>query len=162
MSSHVANSTDPPTASKPSRGLTSDARIARFTQVRDFLLPRLGRHPTLKAPQARNSAWAQLVQLATTEQQLKEVTEMMPGWIASGRTFDPSFSHLFARESPHTLLPACRLYSKTFKGVAKNFAVRHWPSMYLAHTPNTDYPLPFLLHASLSIHYICTIPSRLL
>lgn len=96
------NSTD--LASKRSRCLTSDARIARFTQVRDFLSPRLGRKPTLKAPQARNSAWAQLVQLATTEQQLKEVTEMIPGWIASGRTFDASFSELFVRESPCILL----------------------------------------------------------
>ncbi|KAG5652696.1 hypothetical protein H0H81_004081 [Sphagnurus paluster] len=81
------------------RQLSEQSRIARFDQLCEFVAPRLGRKPSVKMPMVRKSAWVQLVQLATTEEQLTKVVDMLPGWNEAGNHFDVAFSELFVRTS---------------------------------------------------------------
>ncbi|KAG6853993.1 hypothetical protein H0H87_008160, partial [Tephrocybe sp. NHM501043] len=87
-----------PVKKTKSRKLSDKTRAERFNGIIDFVTPRIGRNPTVKMPMVRNSAWLHLVQLATTEQQLKQVTEMFSGWKEAGNTFDDAFSELFVRK----------------------------------------------------------------
>ena len=78
--------------------LSSGERRERYGRLVDFVKPRIGRKPEVKLPQVRNSAWVNLVGLANTEDQLRELAEMFPSWNALGREFDTHFSELFVRE----------------------------------------------------------------
>ncbi len=79
--------------------LSPEARHERYNKLLDFVKPRLGRKPEIKLPQVRNSAWTNLVDLASTEDQLRELAQLFPTWSASGRILDSHFSELFIRES---------------------------------------------------------------
>ena len=59
-------------------------------------------------PQVRTSAWMNLINLATTEEQLRELAGLFPSWTAGGRKFDSRFSESFV--SKHTIL-LCTLTS---------------------------------------------------
>jgi hypothetical protein len=78
--------------------LSPEMRLERFNQIINFVTPRLGRKPAVKVPEVRKSAWVNLIGLATTEEQLENVTNMFPGWKESGHQFDPQFSELFIRK----------------------------------------------------------------
>ncbi|KAG6826934.1 hypothetical protein H0H87_005980, partial [Tephrocybe sp. NHM501043] len=84
-----------PVKKMKSHKLSDKMCAERFNGIIDFVTPRIGRNLTVKMPMVRNSAWLHLVQLETTEQQLKQVTEMFLGWKEAGNTFDDTFSELF-------------------------------------------------------------------
>ncbi|KAG6838778.1 hypothetical protein C0991_008514, partial [Blastosporella zonata] len=94
-----ASTSKAPVKAKSSK-LSDKARAAQFAKIVAFITPRIGRHPTLKMPMVRNSAWVHLVQLSTGEQQLDQVSGMFPGWVAAGNKFDHAFSELFVRAYP--------------------------------------------------------------
>ena len=97
----VASTSPQPQPSMKNK-LSSEARRERYENLLDFVKPRLGRKPEIKMPQVRTSAWTNLVNLATTEEQLRELAGLFPSWTARGRKFDPRFSELFV--SKHTIL----------------------------------------------------------
>lgn len=82
---------------KQSNKLSPEQRKQNFNDVLADLKPRIGRKPILKGMAARDSAWLQLMQLASTEAELREMVDLMPEWSAGGRTFTPTISEKFAR-----------------------------------------------------------------
>lgn len=99
----AAASTPPQPQPSMKNKLLPEARRERYDKLLDFVKPRLGRKPEIKMPQVRTSAWTNLVNLATTEEQLRELAGLFPSWTAAGRKFDSQFSELFV--SKHTILP---------------------------------------------------------
>lgn len=77
------------------RKLTPAQRLERMERIIAFIQPRLGRKPTVNTPPARNSAWIQLFDLATSEEQLKRVVDLLPGWKDSGREVTDQISEHF-------------------------------------------------------------------
>lgn len=82
-------------SSRSSRGLSPDERLRRFTDLKKFVSERIGRMPTEKIPTVRNTAWQHLFMLASTEEQMEQVVEMMPKWRDSKRTFDEKIAEVF-------------------------------------------------------------------
>ena len=106
--------------------LSPEARNDRYNKLLDFVKPRLGRKPEIKLPQVRNSAWTNLVDLATTEDQLRELAQLFPAWNALGRTFDSHFSELFIRE--YVVLHYMPSSDSHHQVVANNSRVLYSPS----------------------------------
>jgi hypothetical protein len=79
------------------RKLNSENRFQKFVALYNFVSPRLGFRPAIKTPQIRNSAWMHLIALATNEEQLRQVTELFPGWNDLRREFGPEVSEAFVR-----------------------------------------------------------------
>ena len=77
--------------------LTAEKRQERFDQLFDFVTQRLGRRPAVKTPQVRQTAWTHLFGLATTANQLEKITELLPRWRDSKRTFDPQHAEQLVR-----------------------------------------------------------------
>ena len=94
----AASATPPQPQPSKKNKLSPEARRERFDKLLDFVKPRLGRKPEIKLPQVRTSAWTNLVDLATTEEQLRELAGLFPSWTARGRKFDSQFSELFVSE----------------------------------------------------------------
>ena len=136
-----------PAASKRSSKLSAEARAARFTKLQEFVTPRIGRKPDVKTPQVRNSAWVQMVQLATTEAQLKGVVDMRPAWIARGRAFDASFSELFVRRCEELRCP--QLAVDVYGAYAKYGVPLSLPAgRQLLHSLHLQHPLSTTLTAA--------------
>ena len=94
-----------PTPNKPQdavssrRKLKPAKRVARFNELLDFVSYRIGLKPVAKTPeQVRNSAWGHLFDLATTRDQLKQVTELFPRWRDSRREFNEKTAQRFIGE----------------------------------------------------------------
>ncbi len=62
-----------------------------------FVSPRLGKKPEVKTPRVRKSAWTHLVGLASTQDQLEKVVELLPKWKDMGCEFGDKFGDLIAR-----------------------------------------------------------------
>ncbi|VDB92540.1 unnamed protein product [Peniophora sp. CBMAI 1063] len=78
--------------------LTPEQREARFNELFDFVKTHIGRQPTADDPkQVRTSAWTHLIQLATTEEQLKRVADAFADWTTVGREFRAEQALLFVQ-----------------------------------------------------------------
>ncbi|KAK2464727.1 hypothetical protein APHAL10511_003303 [Amanita phalloides] len=127
--------------------LSHEDRSERYAQLMAFVKPRLGRKPEIKQPQVRNSAWTNLVGLATTEGQLRELAELFPSWQASGRAFHPRFSELFVRRCEELSCPLLAL--DVFGNYAKHNLNLTLPSArHLLHALHVQYPIEKLIAAS--------------
>lgn len=89
--------------------LVPEERLSQFNRNLEFLAPRIGRRPALKLPLVRKSTWVQLIQLATTEEQMVKVVDLLPGWKEAGKQFDAKFSDPFVREF-YIPLPCFRFF----------------------------------------------------
>ncbi|EAU82150.2 hypothetical protein CC1G_13123 [Coprinopsis cinerea okayama7 len=96
QASSGASSSSSTTTGGVRRKLSAEERAAKFSEIVAHMKPRLGRKPQVKEA-VRNSHWLQLLQLATTEEQLKEVVELLPQWKESGRDFEFGFAAAFVR-----------------------------------------------------------------
>ncbi|KAL0961331.1 hypothetical protein HGRIS_006288 [Hohenbuehelia grisea] len=76
------------------RGLAPDVRLARFNDLYEFVVPRIGKNPAVKVPQVKKSAWVHMVNLATTEEQLTKVVNMFPKWREMGWEFDETYAEV--------------------------------------------------------------------
>lgn len=124
--------------------LSTEARNARFSQIREFMAPRLGRSPTFKTPQVKKSAWSQLVQLASTEEQIKDIISMMPEWQEKGCKFDASFSELFVRRCQELRCPQQAV--EVFGDYAKYQVPLTLPAAHqLLHSLHLHHPLSLTL-----------------
>jgi hypothetical protein len=97
-----------PTSSGRTRKATKlsvDDRKTKFDSIAEFVKTRTARNLTQTRPAVRDSAWLQMLQLATSEEQLKHIVELMPGWKESsnGRAFTSTYSEAFARAYPFPL-----------------------------------------------------------
>ncbi|KAG6897485.1 hypothetical protein C0992_001090 [Termitomyces sp. T32_za158] len=142
---------------KKPRRLSNQERLERFNNIISFVTPRLGRKQILKMPMVRNAAWHNLVQLAKTEQQLKTLVELFPGWIEAGRKFNGSFSELFVRrcEELHCPLLALEVYG--------NFAKYNVPltlpgARQLLHSLHQKHSIEAVLTAA-SLYDVYSLPS---
>ncbi|KAH0582247.1 hypothetical protein J132_04971 [Termitomyces sp. J132] len=142
---------------KKSRKLSEKDRLARFNQIVGFMTPRLGRNSTAKMPMVRNSAWVQLVQLATTEQQLETVTGMFSGWTETGHKFEDSFSELFVRRCEELKCPLFAL--KVYGDFAKyNLPLSLPAARQLLHSLHQAYPIETVMTAA-SLYDAYNLPS---
>lgn len=114
--------------------LSPEVRRERYDKLLDFVKPRLGRKPEVKLPQVRNSTWTNLVDLATTEDQLRELAQLFPAWSASGRKFEAHFSELFVRE--YVVLRHVATFDLHHQVGANNSRVLYLPSTCSAITQN--------------------------
>ncbi|KAF8068038.1 hypothetical protein FPV67DRAFT_1169918 [Lyophyllum atratum] len=161
-SSNIIKSTTTPSASastpsptpspkeptKPKRPrLSPKSRTARFDALTAFIVPRLGRKPEIKMPMVKKGAWAQLLQLATTEAQLAQVAEMFPGWRESGNEFDEAFGEAFVRRCEELSTPLLAL--RIFGSYAKYTLPLSLPAaQHLLHSLHTHHPLPSVMTAA--------------
>ncbi|KAG6908510.1 hypothetical protein DXG01_004362 [Tephrocybe rancida] len=130
-----------------SKKLSAKSRVARFNGIVEFVIPRLGRKPAVKMPMVRGSAWVHLVGLATTEQQLKTVVGMFPGWKEAGNTFDDAFSELFVRRCEELKCPLLAL--KVYGEFAKyNVPLSLVAGRQLLHSLHTKHPLETVMTAA--------------
>ncbi|KAF8327994.1 hypothetical protein F5887DRAFT_1009452 [Amanita rubescens] len=133
-------------ASKRSK-LSPEARHERYNKLLDFVKPRLGRKPEIKLPQVRNSAWTNLVDLATTEDQLRELAQLFPAWSALGRTFDSHFSELFIRRCEQLSCPLLAL--DVFGNYAKyNLKLTLPGARQLLHSLHVEHSIDKVIAAS--------------
>ncbi|KAJ2922693.1 hypothetical protein H1R20_g14397, partial [Candolleomyces eurysporus] len=101
-----------PTSSGRTRKTTKlsvDERTAKFDSIAEFVKTRTARNLQETRPAVRDSAWLQMLQLATSEEELKRVVELMPAWKegSGGRVFTSTYSEAFVRrcqELDHPLL----------------------------------------------------------
>jgi len=113
----------------------------------DFVKPRLGRKPEIQLPQVRNSAWTNLVDLATTEDQLRELAQLFPAWSASGRKFESHFSELFVRRCEQLSCPLLAL--DVFGNYAKyNLKLTLPGARQLLHSLHVEHPIDKVIAAS--------------
>ncbi|KZV76625.1 hypothetical protein PENSPDRAFT_622544 [Peniophora sp. CONT] len=78
--------------------LTPEQREKRFDELFDFVKAHIGRQPTADDPkQVRTSAWTHLIQLATSEEQLKRVADAFADWTTVGREFKEEQAVLFVQ-----------------------------------------------------------------
>ena len=92
--------TSTPTSSTSGRTrtkLSPEQRAQEFTKVVEFVTPRVGRKPQEKHPEVLNSSWLAMLQLASSEADLRQVVGLMPGWVPSGRNFKGAISEAFVR-----------------------------------------------------------------
>ncbi|KAI0795646.1 hypothetical protein C8Q75DRAFT_888841 [Abortiporus biennis] len=75
--------------------LTPEARLERFNKLLQFVGDRIGSKPVTTVLQVRTTAWQHLCQLATTREQLEQVTEFFPRWRDSKRSFKPQNAEAF-------------------------------------------------------------------
>ncbi|CCM00621.1 uncharacterized protein FIBRA_02657 [Fibroporia radiculosa] len=94
---------------KTSRGLNSEDRLKRFTELRQFVADRIGQKPTEKLPPVRNSAWQHLFQLATTKEQMDEVVGLLPRWRDSKRQFGKHTVEVFVGRCEQLRCPTLAL-----------------------------------------------------
>jgi hypothetical protein len=80
-----------------SRKLNPERRLYLFNNLVEHVLKLSGPKPAIKGLQARNSAWVQLLSLATTSEQLETVTSMFPGWRDARREFNDRIGYMFIR-----------------------------------------------------------------
>jgi hypothetical protein len=127
-----------PTNLPKKKKLSPEVRLERFDNISKFVIPRLGRRPAVTAPLVRKSAWVHLVGLATNEEQLSKVVDMLPGWKESGHKFDATFSELFVRESL-IIFPLDSQYThvSSCKADARNSRALFLPSKCSETTQNT-------------------------
>ncbi|KAF5383060.1 hypothetical protein D9615_004823 [Tricholomella constricta] len=129
------------------RRLSDKSRVARFNQICEFITPRLGRKPVVKMPMVRRSAWVQLVQLATTEEQLTKITDMFPGWKESGNQFDAAFSEFFVRRCEELSCPLLAL--KVYGDYAKyNLPLSLPAARQLLHALHVKHPIDSVMTAA--------------
>jgi hypothetical protein len=75
----------------PKRKLSPEERNERFEALLKHVGDRIGAQPAVKdALQIRKTAWSRLLELATTQEQLERVVELMPRWRQMQRDFLPS------------------------------------------------------------------------
>ncbi|KAG5643967.1 hypothetical protein DXG03_009318 [Asterophora parasitica] len=129
------------------RRLSDKSRVARFNQIYEFVTPRLGRKPQVKMPMVRRSAWVQLVQLATTEEQVSRIVDLMPGWNESGNQFDAAFSELFVRRCEELSCPLLAL--KVYGDYAKyNLPLSLSAARQLLHSLHVEHPIEHTMTAA--------------
>lgn len=134
-------------ASEGKRKLTLEERQVQFSQIMDFVKPRLGRKPEITGTYARNASWLRLLQLATTKEQLQEIVELMPRWKESGRKFDSTFSAAFVRRCEE--LQAQPLALEVFGNYAKyNVALDVASGRQLLHSLSRAFPIEDVMTAS--------------
>ena len=81
--------------------LTPEQRLARFNKLLNFVKAHIGRQPTADDPkQVRTSAWTHLIQLATSEEQLRKAADVFADWTTVGREFREEQALLFVRKCP--------------------------------------------------------------
>ncbi|KAJ3573816.1 hypothetical protein NP233_g2199 [Leucocoprinus birnbaumii] len=98
----VESITTTPEVEKPRKkikrtSLTPKHKQRRFDEHISFMQPRLSRPPKLHSPLIRKNTWIRLLALCQTEEQLKQVIDMMPSWKDAGCNFDATFSRAFIR-----------------------------------------------------------------
>lgn len=137
--------------------LLPEARRERYDKLLDFVKPRLGRKPEIKMPQVRTSAWTNLVNLATTEEQLRELTGLFPSWIAAGRKFDSRFSELFVSRCEQLSCPLLAL--DVFGNYAKyNLKLTLPGARQLLHSLHLEHPIDRVIAASALYSVYSLIP----
>ncbi|KAF8630809.1 hypothetical protein AX15_002711 [Amanita polypyramis BW_CC] len=127
--------------------LSPEERRERYNKLLEFLKPRVGRKPEVKLPQVRNSAWVNLVGLANTEVQLRELAGLFPSWNALGRDFDSHFSELFVRRCEKLSCPLLAL--EVFGNYAKHNLKLTLPgARQLLHSLHVEHPIDKVIAAS--------------
>ncbi|PFH47898.1 hypothetical protein AMATHDRAFT_151051, partial [Amanita thiersii Skay4041] len=143
----TSSATQATTTTKPRKKLSTEERGKRLQKLIDFVKPRLGREPTVKLPQIRNSAWVQLIGLANTKEELAEVVELFPGWRDIGREFNSQFSELFVRRCEELSCPLLAL--DVFGDYAKyNLKLTLPGGRQLLHSLHDSYPIDKVITAS--------------
>ncbi|KDQ22154.1 hypothetical protein PLEOSDRAFT_1098246 [Pleurotus ostreatus PC15] len=138
------------------RGLTSAARVERFNQLVGFVSPRLGQKPEVKTPRVRKSAWTHLVGLASTQEQLEKVVELLPKWKDMDCEFGDKFGDLLARRCDELSCPPLALkvfgdYSRY--GVKMNLVA----GRRLIHSLHMKYPIEDTIAAA-SLYSVYSLP----
>lgn len=93
----VVNASTPPPSAKR-RKLEPQARLEQFNQLYQSVLPHLGKRPDSKLPM-KHSTWINLVNLASTGEQLEKIAQLFPGWKDSGNQLNAAASESFVSES---------------------------------------------------------------
>ncbi|KAF4582407.1 hypothetical protein EYR38_002527 [Pleurotus pulmonarius] len=161
IESPVAQSASSNTAPKThgrlkKRGLTSAARVEHFNQLVGFVSPRLGKKPEVKTPRVRKSAWAHLVGLASTQDQLEKVVELLPKWKDMGCEFGDKFGDLIARRCDELSCPLLAL--KVF-GDYSRYGVQMTlvSGRRLIHSLHIKYPIEDTIAAA-SLYSVYSLP----
>ncbi|KAF6756446.1 hypothetical protein DFP72DRAFT_894337 [Ephemerocybe angulata] len=89
--------------------LSPEARKEKLTETLAYMKPRIGRKPTETHPEVRNAAWLNLLQLASSEAEMREIISTMPLWTQGGRTFTALFSESFVRRCQELACPRLAL-----------------------------------------------------
>ncbi|EGO03190.1 hypothetical protein SERLA73DRAFT_174650 [Serpula lacrymans var. lacrymans S7.3] len=127
--------------STASRQRAAKDRLTEFNELVQFVTERTGKKRAVKAGQVRQSAWLRLFQLATTSEQLEQVSQLFPCWRDSGKEFDSLHAEAFVRRCEELKCPPLALkifgdHSKYGFGLTSLFAARH-----LLHSLHVNHPL---------------------
>ncbi|KAF4564008.1 hypothetical protein EYR36_003257 [Pleurotus pulmonarius] len=138
------------------RGLTSAARVEHFNQLVGFVSPRLGKKPEVKTPRVRKSVWTHLVGLASTQDQLEKVVELLPKWKDMGCEFGDKFGDLIARRCDELSCPLLAL--KVF-GDYSRYGVKMTlvSGRHLIHSLHIKYPIEDTIAAA-SLYSVYSLP----
>ncbi|KAJ2916689.1 hypothetical protein MD484_g3699, partial [Candolleomyces efflorescens] len=137
-----------PSTGRKTAGLSPEERKAKFDGIAEFVQTRTARNLAETRPAVRDSAWVQMLQLATTEEELGRVVELMPAWKENrGRVFTSAYSEAFARRC-HEL--ACPLLALQVYG---NYARYNLPltlpsARQLLYSLHSTHPIGKLMTAS--------------
>ncbi|KAF8157216.1 hypothetical protein B0H34DRAFT_770904 [Crassisporium funariophilum] len=122
-------------------------RLARFNKQIAFMTPRLGRKPSVKTSKVRKNTWLTALQLASTEEQMRELVGLLPLWKEMGIQLKPYFAEKFVRRCQEI---GCQpLALEVFGNFAKyNVALTLGAAQYLIHSLHVLYPMNDLLVAA--------------
>ncbi|KAG6828319.1 hypothetical protein H0H92_008382 [Tricholoma furcatifolium] len=144
-----------------SRKLSPEMRLARFDKILAFIKHRLGQEPQVNVNVPCGS-WSQLVQLATTEQQLEALVEALPSWKLAGLKdakvkLPDGFSELFARRCEELNCPLLSL--KVYGDFARyNVPLPLPAARQLIHSLHTKYPLENVMTAA-ALYDVYNLPA---
>ncbi|KAJ3523276.1 hypothetical protein NMY22_g11516 [Coprinellus aureogranulatus] len=77
--------------------LSLEERSQQLNQHLEFVKRRVGKNPEEKNKPARNSAWLKMFQLAASEEDMRKIVGLMPGWVPCGRKWTSELSEAFVR-----------------------------------------------------------------
>lgn len=153
---------------KDARGkLTPEARLARFSELRELVDSHIGKRPSAKLAkkpeQVRNTAWQHLFSLATTKEQMEQVVEMIPRWRDAKRVFTPRMTEAFIRRCEELHCPTLALqvfadHTKYGVDLPNQSAARQ-----LLHSLHSEHPLQqsITLSALLAVYKLPSISDDL-
>ncbi|KDR66615.1 hypothetical protein GALMADRAFT_130827 [Galerina marginata CBS 339.88] len=142
-----ASTTEVSGSSSKKAKLTAAARKERFESQIKYIEPRLGRSPAVKNPRIKRRALFTLTQLASSEDELRRVAELLPKYREAQREVMPYFAEAFVRRCQELRCPPLAL------SVFGNFARYNLPltqpaAQWLVHSLYVLYPLDQLMVAT--------------
>ncbi|PPQ68732.1 hypothetical protein CVT24_007559 [Panaeolus cyanescens] len=134
-------------AARARRKLSDEKRKEIFEHQLAFLAPRVGRSPSEKTPKFKKGTLLQLLQFATTPEQIQQIVDVLPKYAEGGAELPCQFAQAFARRCEEVKAQSIAL--EVFGNFAKYHVSLNLPAArQLLHSVYTTHPLKDTLLAA--------------